>query len=159
MTRNKLFLFIISGLIIIFSGCKPTIVLDETVTFPDSNWAFENKILTFNATIEAIDKPYEILLELDVTGTPQIEKLSTTFGVLTPKGAQTYIPVVFYFNSPKTPFSIDKTTNRKIYKQVAYSKKYFNEVGIYTFEINQFSNKADNYGFNSLRIIVKKTKV
>jgi len=51
-----------------------------------------------------------------------------------------------------------KNSKEKIYRLTVYPKKYFSETGEYTFEVNQFSTKADNYGIHSLTLRIEKVK-
>jgi hypothetical protein len=81
-----------------------------------------------------------------------------TFTLVTPQGGKTIKSIVFNFNSPQEPYIQGATKNEKIYRLTVYPQKYFSETGTYTFEVNQFSNKADNYGIRALRMYIEKSK-
>jgi len=157
MKKYRLFLFLILFLSI-FVSCSKSVIFEEKVTFPDANWAFENKAVTFKVPITGSEKPYAIVLELELIGMQNVDKINSTFSILTPLGAETVKPVVFNFKSPQEPYIKGNTENSKIYRLTAYPKKYFSETGTYTIIVDQYSNKADNYGIQSLQLRIEKTK-
>jgi hypothetical protein len=77
--------------------------------------------------------------------------------MVSPKGGTTMKSMVFNFVTPPEHYIIKKS-GEKIYRLTVYPKKYFSETGNYTFEINQLSHKADNYGIHSLSVRVEKVK-
>jgi len=157
MKKHTLVLFfILVG--IIFVSCKKTIVFDEKVTFPNANWTFENKAINFTVPFKNSEKPFAVILELDLIGTPNVDKFYATFTLNTPKGGKTIKSILFNFDNPKEPYIEGASPNEKIYKLTVYPKRYFSETGDYTIEVNQFSNKADNYGIRSLRMYIEKVK-
>jgi hypothetical protein len=141
--------------VFVFLSCSKSVVFEEKVIFPDTNWAFENKAITFKAPVTGSDKPYAIILELELIGVPNVDMFNAAFTMITPKGGKTIKSVVFNFKSPQEPYII-KNSNEKIYRLAIYPKKYFSETGDYTFEVNQFSNKADNYGIHSLSLRIER---
>ncbi|MCL2246548.1 MAG: hypothetical protein FWC10_05485 [Lentimicrobiaceae bacterium] len=151
-----LILFILS--FFLFVSCSKSIIFDEKIEFPNANWAFENKAITFEAPIKSSEKPFAIFLELEITGHPNVDKFYATFRITTPKGGTTVKSIFFNLANPQEPYRQGASQNEKIYKLLAYPKRYFSETGNYTFEVNQFSNKADNYGIRALRIYVEKQK-
>jgi hypothetical protein len=151
-----LFLFVLSTFL--FTNCRKTTIFEETVTFPNANWAFENKEVNFEVPITGSNKPHAVVLELDLVGTPNVDMFNASITIITPNGGKTSIPVVFNFINPREPYIQGKNSSEKIIRLIAYPKKYFSETGIYKIEINQFSNKADNYGIRSLRLYIEKVK-
>jgi hypothetical protein len=150
-------LSIISTLFLLI-GCGKSVIFDEKELFPDANWAFENKAVTFKAPLTASEKPLAVILELELIETPNVDKFFATFTMVTPKGAKTIKSLLFNFISPQEPYIQGSKPNEKIYKLVVYPEKYFSETGEYSFEVNQFSNNADNYGIRSLRLFIETVK-
>jgi len=156
--KKNISLFSFGLLFLLFVNCSKTTVFKDSVTFPNDNWAFENKAITFKAPLTNSEKPYAVKLDLELIGTPNVGSFSATFTILTPNGGKTIKPIVFNFNKPKEPYIQGKTANEKIYRMTVYPKKYFSETGTYTFEVDQFSNKADNYGIRSLSLKIEKVR-
>jgi len=142
----------------LLSGCSKSIVFDERVEFPDTNWSFENKTVTFKASLPGSEKPYAVFLELELLGTPSVDRFFTTFKMVMPKGGETVKSLLFNFLAPQEPYIQGDSPNSKIYKLTVYPQKYFSEAGDYTFEVSQFSNKADNYGIRALRMYIQRVK-
>jgi hypothetical protein len=157
MKRNSPILLILLVLFA-FVSCSKPIIFEEKVIFPNANWAFENKAVTFTAPIKGTDKPCKVTIELELTGALNVELINTAFTVISPKGAKAIKSIVFNFKTPQEPYIIKKSENKKIYTLTVYPKRFFSETGDYTFEINQFSNKADNYGIHSLSLRIEKVK-
>jgi len=139
-------------------SCSKKIVFDEKVYFQNANWAFEEKAQIFKAHFTESEKPYSIVLELDLFGTPNVDMFYTTFSIFSPSGGKTVTSVVFNFVNPQEPYIQGASAKEKIYRLVVYPKKYFTETGEYTFEVNQFSHKADNYGIRALRMYIERVK-
>ena len=142
----------------LLSGCSKSVVFDEKVEFPDTNWSFENKTVTFKAPLPGSEKPYSVILELELVGTPSVDNFFATFRMVTPKGGETVKSLLFNFIAPQEPYIQGDAPNKKIYRITVYPQKYFSEAGDYTLEITQFSSKADNYGIRALRIYIQKVK-
>jgi hypothetical protein len=142
----------------LFVSCSKKVIFEEKVFFPDANWAFENKAVTFVAPLTASEKPYAIILELELIGTPNVEMFYASFTLTTPKGGNTIKPLTFNLINPHEPFVACVSPNEKIFRLTVYPKKYFSETGDYTFEVNQFSNKADNYGIKAIRMRIESVK-
>ena len=143
--------------ILIFAGCKNSVVYEEKVIFQNDNWAWEYKAINFKAPLISSKDPYSIILDLELVGIPNIDIIPIAFSMTTPKGGKTIKSPMINFNSPKEPYII-KNSKEKIYRLTVYPKKYFSETGEYTFEVNQFSTKADNYGIHSLTLRIEKVK-
>jgi len=157
MKKNiRLLPLIIAALLL--ASCSNKMIFDEKVLFPDANWAFEYKEIVFDVPIKDISKPCSVVLELDLIGTPNVEKFQITITIITPSGGELIRNVMFNFNNPKEPFIQGATKNEKIYRLIAYPKRYFSETGTYTFKVDQYSHKADNYGIRSLRMYIEKLK-
>jgi len=156
MKKNYSFLPLLLTFLL-FAGCSKPVVFEGKVIFPNANWAFENKAITIKAPLTSSEKPYSIILELELIGVPNVDLMNAVFTMITPKGGKTMKAMVFNFISPHEPYEINKSNNR-IYRLIVYPKKYFYETGEYIFEINQFSNKADNYGIHSLTLRIEKAK-
>ena len=142
----------------LLTSCSKSVVFDDKVEFPDANWAFENNKVTFNAPLPGSEKPYAVIVELELLGTPNVEKFNATFRMITPKGGETVKSILFNFASPKEPYIQGDSPNKKFYRLTVYPQKYFSESGDYLFEISQFSTKADNYGIRALRMYIQRVK-
>ena len=157
MKKNTPFLCLILT-VILFAGCGKKIVFDEKVTFPNNNWMFENKEITFNVPLKSSDYPHAIILELDLVGVPNVDEINAVFTIITPNGGTTRRPLLFSFNYPQEPYIKGATDKEKTYHLTVYPKKYFSETGTYTFIVDQYSHNADNYGIRALRLYVEKGK-
>jgi len=157
MKKIALLLSLFLPLLLLLS-CSKSKVFEQEVTFPDANWSFEEKAITFEVPITGSDKPHALTVELDLIGTPNVDMFYATFIIITPTGGKTVKSIIFNFINPKDPYIKGKNSNEKIYRLNVYPKRYFTETGIYKFEVNQFSNKADNYGIKALRFRIEKTK-
>jgi hypothetical protein len=157
MKKNRHLLLLIFASIIIAS-CNNTVIFDNKVTFPNANWTFENKAITFKAHLTSSNKPYAIILELELIGSQNVDKINTTFSISSPNGGESVKPIVFNFNTPREPYLKGNSPNEKIYRLTVYPKKYFSETGIYTLIVDQYSNKADNYGIKALRMRIERVK-
>ena len=142
----------------LLTSCSKSVVFDETVVFPDANWSYDTRMVTFKPPFPGSEKPYSVTLELELLGTPSIDQMFATFKIITPKGGETVKSVFFNFTAPQEPYIQGDSPNKKIYRLTVYPQRYFSEAGEYTFEIIQFSNKYDNYGIRALRIYIKKEK-
>jgi len=147
-------IFIVS----LFLSCNNKVVFDEKVQFQNANWAFENKAITFSKHFSGTEKPYSIILELDLVGMPNVDMFYATFCIFSPSGGRTVKSILFNFKNPQVPFIQGASENEKIYRLIVYPKRYFSETGEYKFEVNQFSNKADNFGIHSLRMYIERVK-
>jgi len=156
MKRKSTILLLFVAFLTLVS-CKKSVVLEEKVVFPNANWAFEYKAIKFNSFIKESKKPFAIILELELKGVQNVEMFYAVFTITTPKGGATMKSFAFNFVTPQEPI-ISTKSGVKIYKLTLYPKKYFSETGDYTFEVNQLSNKADNYGIHSLTLRIEKTK-
>ena len=149
-------LFLLS--VSVFISCNKSIVFDEKIEFQNENWSYENKEIIFETTLKESQDPYTVVLELELMGTPQVEMFNAAFTITTPKGGKQILPIFFNFVNPKEPFIKGSSPNEKTLRLTVYPKRYFSETGNYSFEVNQFSNKADNYGIRSLRMYIEKVK-
>jgi hypothetical protein len=158
MIKNTVSFSLLVFAVFLFAGCGNKIVFDEKVVFPDNNWTFEKKAITFTAPLKGSEDPHTIIVELELLGTPNVNLINSTFTIVTPKGGKTVKKMIFNFLNPREPYIKGASANEKIYRLTIYPKKYFSETGDYTFEVNQFSNKADNYGIRALRLYIVKGK-
>ena len=146
-------------IVFLLAGCnKNNVVFDEKVLFPDANWAFEYKKIDFEVPFTGSDKPYSVVLELDLVGTPNVDQIMATLSILSPNGGETVKAIYFNFDNPKEPYIQGTSENEKIYKMAVYSKRYFTETGTYKLIVDQYSNKADNYGIRGLRMYIERIK-
>jgi len=157
MKKLSSLLFLIVS-VFVFVSCSKTVVFDEKVMFQNNNWAFEQKAVTFEVPLKSSEKPFTVILELELMGTPNVDMFYATFSLTTPNGGNTVKSILFNFQNPQESYIKGDTQNRKIYRLTVYPKRYFSETGTYTFEVNQFSNKADNYGIEALRLRIEKAK-
>ena len=156
---KKIFTFILlTSTFILFISCGKKIVYDERIVFPDNNWTFENKEITFEAPLKSSDYPHAIILELELVGALNADAINVAFTIITPNGGKTIKSLLFNFNYPQEPYIKGASANEKIYRLTAYPKKYFSETGTYQFIVDQYSHKADNYGIRALRLYVEKGK-
>ena len=142
----------------LLTNCNKSIIFDEKVMFSDANWAFENKAITFKVPMTGSEKSFTVILELDLIGTPNVDLMNVYVTTISPNGARTDKGFVFNFNAPKEPYIKGASPNEKIYRMTVYPKKYFSETGEYTFIVDQYSNKADNYGIRALRLYIERVK-
>ena len=149
-----LFLFLAGFLLV---NCSKKIVFDEKVFFPDANWTHDDRIQTFQIPFSGSEKPYAVIMELELVGTPSVDMIDVYFSIFTPDGGKTVKGVVFNFKNPQEPYIQGASANEKTYRLVVYPKKYFSE-GTYTFEVNKYSSKFDNYGIRAMRLYVEKIK-
>jgi hypothetical protein len=156
MKKNIPFLFLFLTIFLLVS-CSKKIVFDEKIFFPNANWTHDDRIQTFQVPFSGSEKPYAIILELDLFGTPNVNMIDVYFSIFAPNGGKTVKSVVFNFNNPQEPYIQGASENEKIYRMVVYPKKYFSE-GIYTIEVNKYSSNFNNYGIRALRLYVEKVK-
>ena len=151
---------LLSLFFLFFVSCSKKAVYEETVYFPDNNWAFENKAVTFTAHLTGSEKPFTVYIELELVGNLNVDMFYASFTFILPGGGKTIKPLTFNFITPHEPYIYKKgaPANERIFRLTLYPKKYFSETGDYTFEINQFSNKADNYGIKSMTLKIEKIK-
>jgi len=157
MKKLALFLSLILT-VLLFVSCTKKVIFDEKVFFPDANWTFENKAITFEIPFTGSEEPYSIILELDLVGVSNVDKFDATVSIFSPVGGETVKPILFNFSNPQEPYIQGASPNEKTYRLIVYPKKYFPESGTYTFIVDQYSNKADNYGIHALRMYVEKVK-
>ena len=156
MKRKRTILLLFIAFLTLVS-CQKSVLFEEKVIFPNANWAFENKAIKFTPFIKESKKPYAITLELELKGVLNVEMFYAVFTITAPKGGTTMKSFAFNFVTPHEPIILTKS-GEKIYRLTLYPKKYFSETGDYTFEVNQLSNKADNYGIHSLTLRIEKAK-
>ncbi|HQQ21572.1 MAG TPA: hypothetical protein PK471_06645, partial [Bacteroidales bacterium] len=61
------YLLIVSVILISSFSCNRTKpFFEESVEFTNSNWDFENRMLTFEKQIEGSETPYQIFVDLDL---------------------------------------------------------------------------------------------
>jgi len=157
MKKLAPFLFLFVS-VFLFASCNKPIVFDEKVTFQNNNWAFENKAINFEIPLKSSEKPFKVILELELVGIPNVEMFYATFTLITPQGGKTIKSILFNFKYPQEPYIQGDSPNEKIYRLIVYPKRFFSETGTYSVEVNQFSNKADNYGIRALRMYIEKVK-
>jgi hypothetical protein len=157
MKKNVPFLSFIL-IVFLLTSCSNKIVFNQKVIFPDANWAFEYKEIDFEVPFIGSEKPYTIVLELELVGIPNLGLIMTTFSILSPSGGETVKAIYFNFENPQIPYIQGSSENEKIFRLVVYPKRYFTETGTYKFSVDQYSNKADNHGISSLRMYIEKVK-
>lgn len=145
-------------IVFLLTSCNNKVVFDEKVLFPNANWAFEYKEIDFEVSFTGSDKPYSVVLELDLVGTSNIDRISASFSIIAPSGGETVKPLYFNFDNPQIPLTQGTSENEKTYTMVVYPKRYFTETGTYKFSIDQYSNKADNHGIRGLRMYIEEVK-
>ena len=148
--------FILSVLLLV--SCSKSIVFEEKVVFPNNNWSFDIKSQTFEAPLKSSKKPYAIVLELELTGTPNVKMFYADFIMATPTRGIAKQQVVFNFANPKEPLIQGTSPKEKILRLTVYPKKYLSETGIYSFKVDQFSNNYDNYNIRALRLYIERIK-
>lgn len=154
------YLLIISVILIFSFSCNRTKpFFEESVEFANSNWDFENRMVTFEKQIEGSDIPYQVFVDLDLEHDLEMEQFPLTLSIYSDQGEETHKQLFFFFpvvadngmTSPNTP---------KILTKEVYSEKYFNNSAKYTFKILRKSSKYDLFGIKAvkLRIVPKKIK-
>ena len=144
--------FILS--VLIFVSCNKSIVFDKTIVFSNDNWSFEERSQIFEVQMKGTDKPYSVMLELELSGTPNVDKIPADIVMISPNGGKVIKSTVFYFVNSKEPHS----PNENILRLKVYPKRYFAETGTYSFQVIQASNNADNYNIRALRMYIEKIK-
>jgi len=156
---KKLFFFLSLVLsVFLFASCDKSVVFDKTVEFSGANWSFEEKSKTFEVPIKGSENPYSVVLELILTGKPNVDKFPADIVLISPNGGKMTKSIQFYFNNPKETYIQGTSPNEKILRIVVYPKKYFAETGTYSFQVIQASNNADNYNIRALRLYIEKIK-
>ena len=148
--------FILS--VLAFISCNKSIIFDETVGFANDNWSFEEKSQTFEIFLKSSETPYSIVLDLELTETLNVNMFYATFTIITPSGGKTTKSILFNFAHQDEHYVKNTSSKEKTYRLIVYPKRYFSETGTYSFEVNQFSNKADNYGIRALRMYIEQVK-
>ncbi|MDR0206558.1 MAG: hypothetical protein LBI45_04800 [Bacteroidales bacterium] len=159
MKKNITFI-LLSLSLFLFASCSKKAIYEKIVYFPDNNWTFENKAVTFTIPLPGSDNPFSVILELELVGPLNVDMFYASFTFISPGGGKTIKPLTFNFITPHEPYIYKKgaPSNERTLRLTLYPKKYFSEPGDYTFEINQFSNKADNYGIKSISLRIEPVK-
>ena len=157
MKKLSLLSFIILFLLL-FISCNKSIVFDEKVEFPNANWSYDIKSKTFEVPMKGSEKPYAVILELELIGVPNVKMFYADFIMTSPSGGTASQHILFNFTNPKEKFLPGASPKEKILRLTVYPKKYFIEKGTYSFKVDQFSNNYDNYNIRALRLYIEKIK-
>ena len=150
---------VFSVLILSLASCnKNKLLVDETRTFANNNWNYDQRFVVFQKQIEASEQPYEIYLDLDLEKDLDLDEFPITVSIYSDKGEETHKQVIFYF-----PVIADNKmvapNGPKILTKLVYSEKYFNTSGNYTFKLLRKGSKYDLYGIKNLRFRVQPKTV
>ncbi len=157
LSHNLTTILIVSSLFLLLLSCNKKPFFEETRTFKDNNWNYDQRIVVFEKFIEKSEIPYEVFLDLDLEKDLDVDEFPLTVSIYSDQGEETHKQIVYFF--PVTSDNGVTTPNGpKILTKLVYSEKYFNNSGNYTFKILRKYSKYDLYGIKSLKLrIVPKT--
>ena len=134
---------------------QDTIVTHE---FPNTNWAFEERVLTFGFDNSDSTANYQIgfILNYDKQHVT-MDEVPITVTLETPDGMETFVTSTMRLkeDNPEYMKEVNGMTELEV---VAFPKKNLNRKGLYNVKIYRKADKADNYGFNKLSLRVSKLK-
>ncbi|MBO7492487.1 MAG: hypothetical protein J6T59_08615 [Bacteroidales bacterium] len=129
-----------------------------THEFPNTNWAFEERVLTFDFDNLDSTSSYQIsfILNYDKQNVT-MEELPITVTLLSPDGMETFVTSTMRLKENNSEYMKDDGGMTEL-EVVAFPKKNLNRKGRYIVKIYRKADKADNYGFNKLSLRVSKLK-
>lgn len=135
------------------SSCskKETVLVQQKYEFPDANWNFDHKLVTFKMDVKDISQPCQVILELEHEKIDAIRSLPFTVTIHSPDGGESSRRAAFVFNDPE-----NNKDNKTV--SVAYKEHYFNTPGDYTVEVYRKYDRFDLYGMKSLTAKIIKLK-
>jgi hypothetical protein len=163
MNMNRIYNPIVVLVVIVVSGfaisCnfgKEKVIAQETFSFLNDNWNFEQRLITFEKEINA-DKPCKIVLDLLCTKEFTAETLPVTLSLYDAEGGETHRSNIFNFVQKK---DITEKVEGSLttYSLTLYAKKYFNITGHYKFRLLHTYYKYNLLGIKSITVKVIELK-
>ena len=151
------YILLIINLLILGCSCSQKELFSLEKTFIDTNWDFDNRIVTLEKELNSSDKPYKIFIELNLTQNLKIDNLPIVISLIAPDGAESHRSVIYHFKLNDDSF-YKNTGNVLSFTKEVYVQKYFNSSGKYTFRILRKGNKYDLYGVQSVRLYAVPVK-
>lgn len=132
----------IIGVLLSFVGCSdPNAVIDQNTRIDNNNWSYPNKI-TYDVKIDNAAIPYNIYLNLRVTGNYKYANVFVLIDQIGPDKKATNTRYEFKLANPDGEWLGEGSGNLYSY-QVPFREKYkFPSPGTYRFQIQQ--NMRDN---------------
>lgn len=129
-----------------------------THEFPNTNWAFEERVLTFDFDNPDSTSNYQIsfILNYDKQNVT-MDEIPITVTLISPDGMETFVTSTMRLKEDNPEFMKDNGGMSEL-EVVAFPKKNLNRKGRYNVKIYRKAEKADNYGFNKLSLRVSKVK-
>jgi len=152
-----LFKFVIIACIA--SGCNTSnekIITQETFSFLNDNWDFNQRILNFEKEINT-EKPCKIILNLCCTKEFSAEELSITLSLYDSEGSEFSDQKKFNFKTKKNIVE-EVDDNLTIYTLTIYPKKYFHIKGMYKFRLLRTYTNYNLLGIKNITVKVVEIK-
>jgi gliding motility-associated lipoprotein GldH len=151
-----LFILVVSCITTSCNSEKEKVIAQETFSFLNDNWNFEQRLILFEKEIKT-NKPCKIVLDLVCTKEFTAEKLPVTLSLYDAEGGETHRTNTFDFVQKKEvteKVEGDLTT----YSLSLYSKKYFNINGKYKFRLLHTYHNYNLLGIRNITIKVIELK-
>lgn len=130
-------------------------VFEQTVSFENDNWTFEQRILEFVANITDTVAPHSIEMELKYgPDNERVDQIPVSFSVIAPDGGKSVVSSAFVFVEDADESDMTQSAKQLSGPQIRslYSKKYFNRSGEYHFRLTSAMDKYDNHNIQSLTL-------
>ena len=165
--KNQNFI-LLAALLVIFcitaTSCKNGVfskkVKEITVahTFPNTNWAFEEQVLTFDFDNPDTTANYQISFILNYDPqTITMEEIPVTVTLTAPNGMESFVTSTFRLKETDA-LTINESDGSRNQELVVFPKKDLRMSGRYSVSMYRKAVKADNYGFKKLSLRVKEVK-
>lgn len=139
-----IFLFITIFMLSCSGDKKEKVLAEQTLTFENSDWNFEDKFVYFDFDILESPQPYRIDMEIEHVPNLDLKDLNFVVSITAPSGAETLRRI-----SSQTGI---RNSDGTITTIVPYPEKYFNESGSYNFRIYRRYEKYNFYGIKSVTL-------
>ncbi|MDR1113459.1 MAG: hypothetical protein LBL18_06865 [Bacteroidales bacterium] len=153
-TCNLILALLIIAISCITISChtaKEKVIAQETFSFLNDNWNFEQRLITFEKEVDS-DKPCKVVLDLLCTKEFTAETLPVTLSLYDSEGGEAHRSNTFNFVQKKD--MTEKTEgDLTVYSLPVYAKKYFNVHGKYKFRL---LHTYYNYNLLGIRSITVK---
>ncbi|MCR4965368.1 MAG: hypothetical protein K6A41_06895 [Bacteroidales bacterium] len=133
---------------------------DTVVThqFPNTNWAFEERVLDFGFDNLDSTASYEISFVLNYDKkNVTMDEVPIAVTLQSPDGMETFVTNTLRLKEDNPEFMKEVNGMTEL-SFVAFPKKNLNHKGKYHIKIYRKASNADNYGFNSLTLHISKVK-
>lgn len=155
---NLTTILIVSSLFLLLLSCNKKPFFEETRTFKDQNWNYDQRIVVFEKFIEKSETPYEVYLDLDLEKDLDVDEFPITLSIYSEQGEESHKQIVYFF-PVMSDNGVAAPNGPKILTKLVYSEKYFNNSGNYTFKILRKYSKYDLYGIKSIKLRIEPKKV